>query len=273
MLLRLAPVFLAICLSAPCAVVSQYDTVAPLVLDGRGWSTQVTLVNLGKVDARILLNFSTSRGYAEPWKIGLSVTPGGPTSGNTVGEASVSAIIPPGAILTVESTGTPEALTRGYARLIVINNVAVGGTATLTRKADGAIAQTFTLPLSPESERKSSLPLVLNEEAGRNTELAFSSDSSYTRVDLTFRDPTGLIILEDSVLFDSITQLFVPIAETWPQLKNFRGSVEWVPSWPGLDIYENQYLSSTAVLTRKGAIEAIVGAMTLPDNQTKARRH
>lgn len=270
---RLVPAFLAACICAPCAVVSQYDTVAPLVLDGRGWSTQITLVNLGKVDARVLLNFSTSRGYAEPWKISLSVSRGDVVSGNMAAETSVTTTIPPNGTLLVESAGTTEALTRGYARLNVLNNIEVGGTATLTRTVEGKVVQVFTLPLSPESERKSTLPLLLHEETGRTTELAFSSDSSYTRVDLTFRDPSGLIVLEDSVLFDSITQLFVPIAETWPQLKNFRGSVEWTPSWPGLDIYENQYLSAAAVLTRKGVIEAVVGAMTLADNQTKARRH
>lgn len=278
MLSRSLPALLALCLAAfapvasQAAVVSQYDTVFPLIYDGKNWSTLITLVNLGKLDARINLTFSTAKGYAEPWAVKLTVTPGS-ASGNLVTDASVTATIPPSGTLSVESSGTPDTLTRGYARLNVFNGIPVGGNATLTRLADGAVAQTLTLPLSPESERKSSLPLNLNEDAGLATELAFVSDTSYTRLDLTFRDPAGVIVLEDSLLFDSVTQLFVPVLETWPQFKSFKGSVEWLTSWPGADIYENQYLSSAAIVTRKGVIQTLTGSMTLPDNQTRAQRH
>ena len=122
------------------------------------------------------------------------------------------------------------------------------------------------MPLSPESERKSRLPLRLDSTSG--VELAFVSETSYTRVDFTFRDQNSVIVLNDGILFDGATQIFVPLRETFPKLQDFQGSVEWTVSWPGADIYENQYLASAAIVTRDGNPEMIRPAMTLLADQT-----
>ena len=137
----------------------------------------VVLLNLGKADARIRMSFATARGYAEPWKVALLATPGS-AAGNTVTDAMVDAVIPPGGTFSMETSGGPAILVRGYARLQVFNGIAVGGTARITRKVDGQVVHSFAVPLAPEAERRSSLPLRLDETAGLGTELVFVSETS-----------------------------------------------------------------------------------------------
>ena len=92
------------------------------------------------------------------------------------------------------------------------------------------------------------MPLRLDSTSG--VELAFVSETSYTRVDFIFRDQNSVIVLHDGILFDDATQIFVPLRETFPKLQDYQGPVEWTVSWPGADIYENQYLASAAIVTR-----------------------
>ncbi len=261
---------LALATVAHAGVLNENDTVIPVVYDGAGWSTEIVLANLGKTDASIHLAFVTPKGFAETWKAGLIATP--MLAGTMLADDSVDATIAPGGSITINTAGTAEKLIRGYARLILYSGGAVGATANIWKKADGKVVQSFVIPLSPESERRSMLPLRLDAEAGFGAELAFVSETSYTRLDLTFRDPKGTIVLQDNLTFDAVTQMFVPVADTWPQLKSFRGTVEWQVSWPTADIYANLYLASGAILSRKDGLDAVVGAMTLPGDQSRARQ-
>ena len=85
------------------------------------------------------------------------------------------------------------------------------------------------MPLSPESERKSRLPLRLDSTSG--VELAFVSETSYTRLDFTFRDQNSVIVLNDGILFDGATQIFVPCGR---RFRNYRISRDrWNGRYPG----------------------------------------
>jgi hypothetical protein len=61
-------------------------------------------------------------------------------------------------------------------------------------------------------------------------ELTFGSETSYTRVDLSFRDRDGLVVLNDYITFDGASQMFIPLLETYLKLENFVGSMEWTVS-------------------------------------------
>ena len=274
-ILRLMLPRIVLCLAvvagiAEAGVVNDNDTVVPLVYDGAGWSTEIVLANLGKTDASIHLAFVTPKGFAETWKAGLTATP--MLAGTFLADDSVDTTIAPGGSITISTAGTAEKLTRGYARLILYSGGPVGATANIVKKVDGKMVQSFVLPLAPESERRSMLPLRLDAETGLGAELVFVSETSYTRLDLTFRDPKSTIVLQDNLTFDAVTQMYVPVADTWPQLKSFQGTVEWQVSWPTADIYANLYLASGAILSRRDALDKVVGAMTLPGDQSRARQ-
>jgi hypothetical protein len=83
--------------------------------------------------------------------------------------------------------------------------------------------QSIPVPLSPESERHSRLPLWIDSVVG--VEPAFVSETSYTRIRFTFRDRDGLVVLNDYITFDGATQIVVPEAGGVPE------DGDLAPSW------------------------------------------
>ena len=64
-------------------------------------------------------------------------------------------------------------------------------------------------------------------------------------------------------------QVFIKPLERWRQVAGLRGAFEWKTSFPEADRSEFRFLSSDAVLSRKGQTWAAVPAMTLQDDQRK----
>ena len=54
---------------APAATVGDTDRFIPLIHDGGGWVTQITIINLSDKDETVLAEFMTARGFAERWKM------------------------------------------------------------------------------------------------------------------------------------------------------------------------------------------------------------
>ena len=55
-----------------------------------------------------------------------------------------------------------------------------------------------------------------------------------------------------------------------PQLKDFRGTVEWTVSFPTADRYESRILSGVTRLRREGTPWQVLYGMTLPADQASS---
>ncbi|MBC8166666.1 MAG: hypothetical protein H7Y20_12430, partial [Bryobacteraceae bacterium] len=229
------------------------------------WTTSITLVNLGKMPSSFQLSFLGSRGFREAWPISLTAP------GATIINRSVNAILEPGASIEVQTRGDSEKMTRGYAVLSIFDGPRVGATARLQRTVNGVAETAFTVPLSPEFEGKSNIPVSFGELD--STELVLVSDTSSTVVDLIFRDLAGKEVLADSLTFGDLSQMVVSLGTRYPQLKGTRGTLEWSVSFPGADIYEDLTFSAVALGGMSSGKVAVVPAMTLPENQGKKSQH
>jgi len=84
------------------ATVGPTDRFIPLVQDGGGWSTKITVINLSRKPETIVAAFVAPRGLAEEWSLVLQVT-NAKVAGNIV-----DAILAPGAVATIETGGAPQ---------------------------------------------------------------------------------------------------------------------------------------------------------------------
>lgn len=251
-------------LSASAATVHEYDTCIPLVREGAGWKTIVTLVNLGDMPSSWNLNFLGEKGLRELWPIKISV------AGASASGQSVNGVLAPGATVDIETSGGPEQGTRGYAHLSIFSGPRLGASARLVHTADGKIGTVISVPLSPETEQRAKIPVSFTEQD--STELILVSETNSTVVDLVFRDSAGREVFTDSLTFGDSAQLVLPLVTRYPDLKGLRGTLSWAVSFPGADIYEDLTFSVLA-LSKQGNGMAAVSAMTLPENQGRRSQH
>ena len=137
------------------ATVGLNDHLIPLVHDGGGWSSQITVVNLSGKPASVIATFLTPTGFNPVWALSLKSTTG-KVVGNLIDlplAAEANAII--------ETSGSPAALTRGFVELIELVDRPIGAHAVLTQKEGDRVLQRIQIPLSPVHERRSLLPLDL----------------------------------------------------------------------------------------------------------------
>jgi hypothetical protein len=247
---------------APAATVGDTDRFIPLIHDGGGWRTQITIINLSEKDETVLAEFMTTRGFLERWKIGLNASPG------KVNNSAVEMLLAPGAVATIETSGTPSDLARGFAEITESRDLPFGAIARLTKQENGAIVESFTVPLSPAHESRSKLAVDLTNPAAL-LEIIWVSPTNSTTLDINFRDTNGAILFKDTLTFDAGVQLFLKVAEVWPKIVGLRGTLEWKVSFPNADRYEYRFLSSVAIYRPEGQTPFAVPAMTLKPDQLK----
>ena len=143
--------------SAHAATVGDTDRFIPLIHDGGGWTTQITIVNLSAKNATVLTSFMTARGFAENWKVELKATQG------KVNGPNVESLLGPGATTIIETSGNSADLAIGFADITELQDQPLGAVARLTKTETGQIVQSFTVPLSPANESRSVLPVDLTD--------------------------------------------------------------------------------------------------------------
>lgn len=245
---------------AGAATVGETDRFLPLVQDGGGWSTQVTVVNLSNKPALAVVTFLTSRGFGESWEPGLTVS-SGRIMGNTVDIA-----LAPGATGVIETSGKALALTRGFVEIYEPQGNPLGASAVLTYRESERIVQSLAVSLAPAHERRSTVSLDLTDATAR-PELIWVTMTTTATLDFVFRNLAGEIVLRDQIYFDNKLQVTADVRALWPQLAGFRGTVEWTVSFPGADRYEYRFLSGLCLLIRESRPWAISSGMTLPSDQ------
>lgn len=239
----------------PAATVGPTGRFLPLVHDGGGWSTQVTVINLSEKPETIVLSFIPPGGFAQEWPLRLRATNG------RVNRNSVDAILLPGAVSVIETSGSAEALTRGFIELYAVGDQPFGAFATLVQRDGDKVLQRIHVPLTPAHEKKSVVPLDLSDPAAK-TEIIWVTMTTTTTLDLEFRDHAGALVRSEQVYMENRAQVFVNLLERFPELKDFRGTMHWYVSFPGADRYENRTLGGMALLSRDGQATVSTG-MTL----------
>lgn len=251
---------LASALALHGATVGATDRILPLIHDGGGWSTQITVVNLSNKPASIIVSFLTPTGFNPVWTVAVRST-----AGKVVGNL-IDLPLAPGAMAVIDTSGAPATLTRGFVELVELGDQPIGATAVLTQREGDRVIQRLPVPLSPVHERRSVMSLDLSD-ATLKPEIVWVSLTSSTTLDLVFRNLAGERVLADQVIFNDRAQIFIPIREQWPQLRDFRGTVQWTVSFPTADRYEPRILAGLGLLARDGQPWQVLPGMTLPSDQ------
>ena len=243
------------------ATVGPTERFLPLIQDGGGWSTQITVTNLSESPAQVVAAFLTAGGYSEVWRPGLKTSSGKATGG------TVEVSLAPGATAVIETSGEAAVVTRGFAEVVETGERPIGVSATLTqRDSGGQIVQSLTVPFSPAHERRSVMSLDLSDARQKPLMIWVSMTSSVV-LDVTFRDLAGKVVLTDQVNLNGRAQLFVDVREQWQTLKDFRGVMQWSVTFPFADRYEPRTLGALLVRASDGQPWAALSGMTLPSDQ------
>ena len=159
-------------------------------------------------------------------------------------------------------------MARGFAEITESRDLPFSAFARLTKRDNGEIVQTFTVPLSPANESRSVLAVDLKNPAA-SLEIVLVSLTNSATLDFKFRGANGEVLFTDTVAFDAGVQLFLKPAEVWPKLVGLRGTLEWKVSFPNADRYEYRFLSGVAIYRPAGQMVFAVPAMTLKPDQLK----
>ena len=254
--------FLSLAASAAvsrAATVGETDRFIPLVLDGGGWTTTITVVNVLKKPAIVSLTFLNEKGSNGLWVLKLN-----PSAGTIYGNGA-EIILAPGASATVSTSGDAPQVSRGFADIVELQDQLVAGHATLTRREAGAIAEQLQIPLTPANERRSVVPMDLSED--RSMQMAWVTLTTSTSLDLVFRNRGGEHVFADRVPLNDSAQVLVDIEDRWPNLAGFQGTLEWTVSFPNADRYEHRTLAGVALLPRGGRFTGAASGMTLREDQ------
>lgn len=263
-LCKLSGCFLFLLAIASGATVGDTDRYIPLVQDGGGWSTQLVITNLSDKPTVVVASFLTAKGYAEEWKIELKASQG------KISRASVEAILDPGASVIIETSGSPDTLTRGYADVVEYLGQPISAYARLIKRQvkddKTVVVQSFCVPRSPAFESRSVLPVDLTDPSA-TMELVFVSPTTSTALDIRFRKDTGELAFSDTITFNGNGQIFVPLLDQWPKLAGFRGTLEWKVSFPMADRYEERIMAALALWSANGLAPLPLSGMTLKADQ------
>ena len=252
---------LALLSVCPGATVGQTDRFIPLVQDGGGWSTRVSITNLSDKPATVVAGFLTDKGYGEPWPIELKVSLGPASRGTFEG------VLAPGATAIIQSSGAGRAMTRGFAEVIEIADGPIGVQAVLIQKIGEQQIQSLAIGLVPGHERRSVMPIDLRDPL-RSTELLWVSITSSVVLEVTFRGLDGAAVLTDKVDLDGRAQISLRPVDRWPELAGFQGTVQWRVTFPAADRYEPRTLSGLQLqVGAEGQSWMVASPMTLASEQ------
>jgi hypothetical protein len=243
------------------AEVRRTDRVLPLIQDGEGWSTEITIVNLEAVAENFELLFRSNK--LQPWEVAVTGTD------IQADGAYVRGKLAPGGSVVVRTAGKSAGVRRGYAMVYNPNGARLGAKA-VVRLADPV--GSLTLPLSPEREDR--LILQFNNVSGAETSLLWVSETPYALVDISIRGMDGKEIKRDQFQFSAVDmtsqEIFV-LADRYPETKNLRGTIFLQLSYPNAGIYDDLFFTGLVIQTQPGATPTAIGSMAT--ESWRASRH
>jgi len=186
--------------------------VVPHVVDGDGWKTIFTVVNLDSSAASFTLRF-----YADDGTPAVFPTTSGTSSTITGTLAARGAI-------TIETSGTAVPLTQGWAYLDTPSTV--GGTAIFRRVISGQ--PNYESSEALDTGMGSHFEMPFDHLNGAATGFAIVNQTAATSgvVSLVFRDETGAQLLTDSFTLVGLGHTAFTLTQKYPQLIGKRGTFE-----------------------------------------------
>jgi hypothetical protein len=238
------------------------DRILPLIQDGGGYSTAITIVNLETTASTFEILFLSRTGAY--WEIPVSGPAGVVSDGSYVRGA-----LPAGRSVTFRTNGTAAEPSVGHATVFSAENARLGVTAVVTKR--GAAAG-LTVPVSPEREDRLVLPF--DNTNGATTSLLWVSDTPYTMVTYRAISEEGQELMNGSFQFsvsDNLVQDLFSVADRMPAAQGVRGIIELQIDYPDAGIYDELYFTGLAIQTDVNG--ASVAMRSMSTGTWRASRH
>ena len=201
-------------------------------LDGDGWTTTLTLVNLDPTQASFTLSFFGDNGSPQAFTIsGASVTT---VTGTIAGRGTVVLATP----------GTKAGLSQGWVKMDSYNTI--GGTAVFQR-----LGQNLEASEVLDTNLSTQLALPFDHTNGYATGIALVNPFSYTgaTITVTFRDENGNIFLTDSISLTAQQHIGITLTQRYPSTIGRRGTVSFQTNQLWLNALGSRFSPSGAFST------------------------
>ncbi len=210
--------------------------VIPHVVDGDGWKTIFTLVNLGNASASFTLQF-----YADDGTPAVFPTTSGTSS-------TITGTLAAGGATTIETSGTAVPLTQGWASLDAPG--LIGGTAVFRRIIPGQ--PNFESSEAVDFDTRSHFAMPFDHLNGAATGFAIVNQTTGTSgvISLVFRDEGGNQVLRDSFTLVGLGHSAFTLTQKYPKLIGLRGTLEVSTSGVYINLLAMHFLngSFTAIM-------------------------
>jgi hypothetical protein len=193
-----------------------WDTI-PHIVDGSGWKTTITLVNLATAPRRYKIAFRGDDGAARSFDFV------GRGSGSTF-----SGEIPRGGLAVLETTGSRSDLASGWAALDGLEtDYEIGLAAVFAASVSGRPDFEATVSASAGIEYDSILPF--DNARGFVTSMAVLNPSpvNTTTIPLTIYDENGSVLRTDSITLTRGQKIAFATNARWPELAGRRGTIQF----------------------------------------------
>ena len=207
--------------SHPNVVVFIGDRVIPQFVDGGGWKTSITMVNLENHSTSFKVLFFQDNGTDLAVQVlGQGTVIGMNISLNTAGSA------------TFETAGLAPNLASGWALISQTTNDSVGAFAVFRQSVPGRADQEAVVPVVNQFESHFVLPF---DNTAFTTAAAFANPTTQSVViPVTIRNENGQIIDHQSFGLGPYGHTAGSVPGTWPSTAGIRGTVEFVTSGFGV---------------------------------------
>jgi len=187
-------------------------SVVPHVVDGDGWKTIFTVVNLDGSAASFTLRF-----YADDGTPAVFPTTSGTSS-------TITGTVAARGVTTIETSGTAVPLTQGWAYLDTPSTV--GGTAIFRRVISGQ--PNYESSEALDTGMGSHFEMPFDHLNGAATGFAIVNQTAATSgvISLIFRDETGAQLFTDSFPLVGLGHSAFTLTQKYPQLIGKRGTFE-----------------------------------------------
>jgi hypothetical protein len=211
----------------PNIVVFVGDNVIPQVVDGGGWKTTFKFVNLENYSVTFNLQFIQDNGSPMDLPIlgSAAVTPG------TFSSMAVS--LNSAGSITIETAGTANALTQGWAQMQQTNvNDSIGGLAIFRQRVPGIPDQEAAVPVVNQF---SGHFVLLFDNTNFATGIAIANPTNNTvSIPAYIRNEAGQLIDTQFIALGPYEHEAFSVAAAWPSTSGIAGAIEFVTSGFGV---------------------------------------
>lgn len=208
---RFATLLLLFARFCPAEIVFPGGGVIAQLVDGDGWKTIITLVNLNDSSVQYTVRFRGDNGSA------LSLT-------TTLGTgSSFPGTLPPRGSAVIETAGLQPALSQGWAYVETTSTNIIGGTAVFRRVALGQPNYEASEPIDTQINNRFVFPFDHITDA---TGVAIVNVLGSATMSITFRDEGGVPFLTDSFQVPPQGHVAYTFTTRYPQTVGRRGTFE-----------------------------------------------